>query len=573
MHNPEVAQLLNEMRELLELSQENPFKIRAYARAAEVVQNLTRDVAEMSREELLEVEGIGQGIADKIQEFLKTGEAKEHKKLKAKFPGGVLEIIHLPGLGPKRAAFLHQKLGVDSPSKLQALAKTGKLRDLPGFGPKMEENILKGIEFSREASKHITHGEARKVARDVLEHMKSAPGLIKIEVAGSFRRLKETSGDLDFLCAGKNSGEIIERFTKMPHVERVLAAGSTKASVVLDRGLQCDLRVVKPESWGAALLYFTGSKEHNVRLRELALKKGYTINEYGLYRLKDGEKAKAIAGRTEEEIYKVLGLEFIPPELREDRGEIQTAARKSLPRLVQREDIRGDFHNHTHLTDGAHSLEMMVEAAKERGWEWVFVGDHSQSLKVAKGLSPDQLRKKIRGIREINRRKSGLEILCGMEVDILADGRMDYDNDLLSEIDCVVASVHSRFKQPEDVMTDRILKAMENPQVDLIGHLTGRLIGKREPYAIDIHRILKGAKATQTALEINGQDERQELSDVHAKTAGEMGVPLALTTDAHSTQQFDNMEMALCVARRAWLEPKDLLNCFALKEIKEWLEI
>jgi DNA polymerase (family 10) len=571
MKNAEVASLLEEMRALLELSNANPFKIRAYGRASQALGELTRDVEQMSRDELLEIEGIGEGIADKIQEYLKTSEVKELNALRAKFPAGVLEIMRLPGLGPKRALLLYQKMKVDSPAKLKALAEGGKLHDLAGFGEKMEQNILQGIEFAQEASQRIIHGEARATVEEVLSFMRGTPGLIKSEVAGSYRRLKETSGDLDFLCSSKSPGDAISRFTKMPRVERILAAGGTKASVILKGGPQCDLRVVKPESWGSALLYFTGSKEHNVRLRELALKKGLTINEYGLFRLKDGKKGRPLAGRTEEELYKALGLDFIPPELREDRGEIQAAGRGRLPRLVELKDVRGDFHNHTELTDGIHTHEAMAEAAKKRGWEWVFIGDHSQSLTVAHGLTPAKLRKKIETIRRLNQKSGGLEILCGMEVDILADGRLDYDDETLSEIDCVVASVHSRFSQSEDVMTSRIRKAVENPRVDILGHLTGRLIGKRKPYAVNVQEILEAARATQTAVEINGQPERQELSDVHAKTARDMGVPLAVTTDAHSTQQFDNMETALCVARRAWIEPKNLLNCMNLKELKEWL--
>jgi DNA polymerase (family X) len=570
--NKPLAELISEMAALLELKQDNPFRIRAYQNAAMAIQSFPEDLGKMSREDILKIAGIGQGIADKIQEFAKTGKVKEHQQLRKQFPEGLLNILQVPGLGPKRARLLFDRLKIDSPTKLKQAAMQGKLRALAGFGEKIEENILKGLAFTQESVKRTLLWEARALMGEIQSGLRDTPGLLEMAPAGSLRRGKETVGDLDVLCTSKNPGAVIERFTKMPVVQRVLAAGKTKSSVLLKNNMQCDLRVVPPESFGAALQYFTGSKEHNVALRERALRMGYTINEYGLFRLSDREQKKPLAGKTEEEIYRKLGLEFIPPELRENRGEIEAAAAKKLPRLVEEKDIKGCFHNHTDESDGAHDLETMVRAARDKGWEWYAVADHSPSLKIAGGLEPARLRKKMAQIKSLGKKVPGLQILCSSEVDILSDGRMDYDDDILKQLDVVVGSVHSGFKQTEEQITGRLLKAMENPHVDCIGHLTGRLIGRREAYALNVEKIIAAAANTGTALEINGQPDRQDMSDVYARSAKSKGAPLAVNTDAHSKEELGFMSVAVTVARRGWVEKDDLLNTKSWPELRKWLE-
>lgn len=574
MNNQAIANIFSEMADLLELTKDNPFRIRAYQRAAQVISGMARDVSEISQKKLLGIKGIGPGLASKIEEFLKTGRIAEYEKCRGKFPDGVLQMMRIPGMGPKRASLVYEKLRITSTEKLKSFANQGKLRELPGFGPKLEESIVKGIELIQEGSQRLLLWEAKMLMTKLLAEMKKAPGVIELCPAGSFRRGKETIGDLDILCTvrgGEAAGRgVIGYFTKHPFVERVLAGGETRASAIIEGGVQCDLRVVPPESFGAALMYFTGSKEHNVALRGHALKLGYTLNEYGLFRV--GKESKAVAGRTEEEVFSKLGLQFIPPELRENRGEIESAARKALPDLVEEKDINGDFHNHTNLSDGAHTSEDMVRTAAGFGWKWIFIGDHSQSLKVARGLSPRELLNKIKVNEALNAKFGDLRVMTGIEVDIKNDGSLDYENDILARLGCVVAAVHTGFKQNEDKITDRIITAMQNPYTHIIAHLSGRLLFQREPYAVNIERVLEAAAQTRTALEINGQPERLDLFDVHVKRAKELGVPISLGTDAHAMDQFNYMSLAVTVARRGWLEKKDLLNCLEYKELMAWLK-
>ncbi len=571
MLNPSLAKILYEMGDLLEMGDDNPFRIRAFRRAAEIIESFPQDLGALSREQQLQIPGIGKGIADLIEELKKKGSVAEHQRLLKKFPEGLLQIMRLQGLGPKRAAILYKERRIDSIDKLSAAAKKGTLRTLHGFGPKMESNILKGISFAAGATRLLIT-QAHQQAEEMKAHLKTSPVIKNLELAGSARRWKETVGDLDFVCTSKSPEKAIAHFLRSPGAGRVLAEGTTKASVVLRSGLQCDFRVVPALSFGAALLYFTGSKEHNVRLRELALKKGLTLNEYGLFRLKDEKQAAPEAGRTEEEIYRRLGLAWIPPELREDRGEIEAARNDTLPRLVTEKDIQGDFHNHTTLSDGKDSVEAMVEAARARGWSWYFCGDHSPSLKVASGLPAAAVRAKMAQLKKLDG-KSGLRVFCGSEVDILADGALDYPEDILEELGCVVASVHTRFSQPEAEMTERICRALKSPHADILGHISGRLINRRESYNINYETILQTAKNTRTAIEINGQPDRQELNDSYVKRAIELGIPLAVNTDAHSTYALDqNMTVAVHIARRGWAEPRHLLNCLSTETVLEWLK-
>lgn len=572
MINSPLAELLNEMADLLELKNENVFRIRAFRRAAEVIENYPVDFGAMKREEHLAVDGIGKGIADIVEQYCAKGKVDEHVKLKSAFPEGFLSMLKLQGLGPKRAVFLYENLKIDSLPKLAAAAKAGKLQELKGFGPKLEQNLLKSLSFLEQSpTKRQLLFHARRHAKSLKDLLKSSPAIKNLEIAGSLRRWKETVGDFDFICTSAKPEHAIDAFLKFSKPVRVLASGKTKASVVLSSGTQADFRVVEEESFGAALLYFTGSKEHNVRLRELAQDHGWTLNEYGLFRQSDKKQTKPLAGRTEEEVYRKLGLDWIAPELREDRGEITAAREKKLPKLVEEKDINGDFHNHTTESDGRNSLEEMVEAAQKQGWSWYYCGDHSPSTTIANGLNVDRLRKKQEKVKKLAAELKGFSLFCSSEVDILADGRMDYPDDVLASLDCVVASVHSRFNQPEKEMTDRICRALENRHVDILGHLSGRLINRRDGYAIDLDRIFETARKTQTAIEINGQPERAELRDGHVKRAIEMGIPLVVDTDAHSTGDLEFMKQAIHIARRGWAEPKNILNCLSAKEIQSWL--
>ncbi|MBI4063269.1 MAG: DNA polymerase/3'-5' exonuclease PolX [Elusimicrobia bacterium] len=569
--NAEIIRLLSLMGHFLEIKGENPFRVRAYERAAQTLSGLTRNLSEMAPEELGNLPGIGPGMTAHIQEILSHGNLKDLETIKKQIPEGIIKLLDIQGMGPKRAKLLWQTLKIDSIEALKKAAVEGKLRDLPGFGEKLEQSILKGADFAQAAAKRMLIWDARTIAADIVQRLKKSGVVVEAVAAGSLRRGKETVGDLDILTTARNGSKAIEFFTKLEQVERVLGAGETKATVWLKNQIQCDFRVVAPDSFGAALLYFTGSKEHNVVLREQALKLGMTINEYGIFKLTKGKAGRKVASKTEEEIYKALGMKWIPPELRENRGEIQAARSNKLPKLIELQDIRGDFHNHTKLTDGANALEEMAEAARAMGWEWVFVGDHSQSLKVANGLSPADLHRTIKEAQEFNAKSKGFRIFRSMEVDILKDGRMDYTDEDLGAIGAVIAAVHTHFKISGDEMTKRVIRAIENSHVDIIAHLSGRLLNRREPYEINVEEVLGAAAKNQTALELNGQPERQDIFDTQAKRAKELGVPLVLTTDAHSVHQFGYIQIALNIARRAWLEKQDLLNTMSAKEICEWL--
>ncbi|MBI3550516.1 MAG: DNA polymerase/3'-5' exonuclease PolX [Elusimicrobia bacterium] len=571
MENSQIAAVFDEIATLLELAGENPFRIRAYRRASQMIAGLPKQLRDIPAEEHLDIPGIGKGIAANIAQLLAGGSCDDLDALRKRFPKGLLELILVPGLGPKRAKLLFDRLKIDSLDALRQATREGRLRELAGFGPKLEENILKGIEFAAESNKRMVYWDAKLIMDGLLLSMKDCPGVQQLEAAGSLRRGRETVGDLDLLCTARDGAKVIEFFTRLPQVSRIVGAGDTKATVRLAAGIQCDLRVVPPESFGAALQYFTGSKDHNVALRALAQGKGLTINEYGLFRKSDAKQSKPLAGKTEKELYERLGLPWIPPELRENRGEIEAAGAGTLPELVKLKDVRGDFHNHTSHTDGQNSVLEMAQAAEKRGWEWVAIGDHSRSLTVASGLSIDDLRKSFAELKRAQDKTPGIRLMRSMEVDVLKDGSMDYPDPVLKEIDVVIASVHSAFSQPEPEMTERIRRAASNPHVDMIGHLSGRLLGRRDGYRVGFEAVLEAARDNATAFEINGQPQRQDIPDVQARRVKELDVPLAVTTDAHAALQYDYMELAVTIARRAWLTRKDILNCLSHKDLLEWL--
>lgn len=570
MKNKEVVELLEEIADLLALHGETVFRVRAYQRVAQQIDGLTRSIEEIVAEgKLREIPGIGEGIAEKITEFINTGSLKYLEDLKKKTPVGLLEIMKVPGLGPKTTKLLYDTLKIKNLDDLERAAKEGKLHNLPHLGVKSEENIIHGISFlKQEGRERILLSEAHLVAEAILNELKKVSGVEQISVAGSLRRQKETVRDIDILCTAKQSESVMSAFVKLPQVKEVLAQGVTKSSVRLENGIQCDLRVVEPEQFGSALQYFTGSKEHNVALRILANKNGYTISEYGLFKI--GDEKRPLAGATEESIYKKLGLSYIPPELRENRGEIEAAAKGKLPSLIELKDIKGDFHVHSHYSDGAASIETIGEVAMRFGLEWIVLADHSQSLKVAHGVGIKDLSRRRAEIEKWNSKNKSLHIFCGTELDILSDGSLDYTDNVLADFDFVIAAIHIGFKQSEEQITQRVIAAMENPYVRVIVHPTGRLINKREAYKINIEKILLAAARTRTAIEINAFPERLDLTDVNCIRAKQLGVKLAIGTDAHAPEQLAFMPYGVSVARRGWLEKKDVLNTFSTKEMLKY---
>ncbi len=568
MKNFEVARQFELMADLLEIKGENPFRIRAYRRAAQNVESLTEDVEILVGENRLDqVAGIGKDLAAKIAEYLQTGRMKAVEEAKKEIPAGVVQLMNVPGVGPKTAKLLYEKAGVHDVTQLEELAKAGRLKGLPGIQAKTEANILKGIAVVRQGQARMLLGRALPLAEELANALKRVKEVERLSLAGSIRRRKETVGDFDILVASEKPAKVMEAFVRLPQVADVLERGDTKASVRHREGIQVDLRVVEPDAFGAALVYFTGSKQHNIRIREMAQKKGLKISEYGVFKESTGRR---VAGKTEEEIYAAVGLPWIPPELREDSGEIEAALERRLPELVEVGDIRGDLHDHTHASDGHHSIEDLIQKARERGYEYIVVSDHSRSSTVARGLSIEALRAHVKKIRDAQKKVRDITILAGSECDILADGAMDYPDDVLAELDIVLAAVHARFKQPRDEMTRRICRALENPFVNILAHPTGRLIGERDPYDVDLEAVFGAAKAHGKAVEINCYPQRQDLNDVHARRAAELGVLIAINTDTHYLENLENVRFGVAAARRAWIEPAQVINTWPVERLRPW---
>jgi len=568
MRNLALARIFSDIADMLEIKEESIFRISAYRRAARAMESLTEDVAEVAaRGALQEIPGIGKSTAEKIEEFLKTGRIRYYDELRASLPEGITTLMSVPEVGPKTAVLLYERLGVKTVEELEQAARQGLVRTLPRMGAKTEENILKGIELIRRTKERLPLGQVLPHAKEIEEALGALKEVNALSLAGSIRRMKETIGDIDLLVTSSQPARVMEVFTTLPAVQRVLAKGPTRSSVLLEVGVQADVRVVKPQSFGAALQYFTGSKEHNVKLRERGVRRGYKLNEYGVFRVRD---EKRVAGRTEEEVYAALDLPWIPPEIREDQGEVELAEKGRLPRLVELGDIRGDLQMHTRWSDGSDSAEAMARAARERGYEYIAITDHSRSLKFAGGVTIDELREHARQVRKIADRV-GIAILMGTECEVHPDGSLDYPDEVLRELDIVLAAVHSRFRMSEAEMTARIVKAMENPHVDLVAHPTGRLLGQRESYSVDVERLVEAARRTGTALEINAAPERLDLRDTHARMAQERGVMLAINTDAHTRYQLRYMEFGVGTARRGWVEPRHVLNTLPLDDLLAYL--
>jgi len=567
MRNREIADILEEIADLLEIKGEQVFRINSYRRAARMVGDLPRDIAELAESgEIESLDGVGKGTAQKIREFLTTGHVSLHAELLESVPKGLPALLRISGLGPKRIALAWRELGVTNLYALKAAIASGKLATLRGLGAKSVQQIADAIRFSEQTAGRTPLGLAWPLAHELADAMADVRHVRQVAICGSLRRGCETIGDIDLLCESTHGEAVIQAFAALPQVKRVLAAGDTKGSVIVERRdgveMQADCRVVPGESFGAALQYFTGSKEHNVRLRELAVRKGWKLNEWGLF-----ASERRLAGKDEAGIYRKLGLEPVPPEVREDRGEFEKGA---VGALLEMGDLRGDLHLHTTASDGTADAAEMAQAAEALGYEYIAVTDHSKSSTIANGLSIDRMWRHIEKLRVLNRQLQSITVLVGCECDILADGSLDYPDQLLGACDFVVASVHSGMRQPREKVTGRILKAMENPYVNVIGHLSGRLINEREPMDLDVEAIVQRAAETGTALEVNASWQRLDLKDQHCRLARDAGVMLSLGTDAHSVAQMDHMRFGVATARRGWVRSKDVLNAMPLPSLRQW---
>lgn len=568
MKNKEIASILARIGDALEIKGELGFKIVAYRKAARILEDLTEDVEKIARENRLQqIPGIGSGMAKKIQEYLETGKMKKYEEALSGLPEGLLNLLEVQNLGAKTIHLAHKELAVKDLEDLKRVIEDGSLAQLHGLGQKKVENIKKGIEIFEKAQQRIPIFEAISIVEEVIEHLEESPLISRLSPAGSLRRMKETVGDIDILATGKNGGKIIRHFTQFAGVTRVLAAGETKGSVMISTPggeRQVDLRIVDESSFGAALQYFTGSKAHNIKLRSMAREKGLKISEYGVFQ---GEKK--IAGFDEEEVYRTLDLPLIPPELREDRGEIEAALKGSLPQIIDDSDIRGDLHVHSQYSDGSLPLNEIAELARSCNYEYIAICDHSQSAKYANGLTPERIEQQIREIEKLNQELKGIRILKGVEVDILPDGQLDFPDELLMKLDIVVAAIHSGFRRN---VTDRILRAMGNPYVSVIAHPSGRLISKREGYDVDLETVLGEAKKKGKAMELNAYYDRLDLNEFYLKKAKEQGLLISIGTDAHSPGGLQMMRFGVGIARRAWLEKKDILNCRSYEQLMKFLK-
>ena len=564
MDNQAIARILREIADLLEIKNDNPFKIRAYRNGADIAANHPHDLSRLDETGLREIPGIGKDLAARIHEIAQTGDAEYHRELVAEFPSTILDLLHLQGVGPKTVATLYRDLGIRTLDDLERACLDGRIRALRGMGSKKEALILKALEErKRFAGRHLLP-DAHEAAGELLSFLRAnAPGA-EIEAVGSVRRGCDTCGDLDLLASGAPLA-LMDAFVDYPLVERVLGHGETKSSILIRGGFQADLRLVAADSRGAALQYFTGSKAHNIALRDRAMGLGFKLNEYGLFRLADDTK---VAGEREEDIYSALGLDWVTPELRELRGEIEASAARTLPRLVDRADLRGDLHMHTTETDGKDDIRTMAAAARDAGLEYIAITDHSQSLAMANGLDERRALEHAARVRAVDAEGVGVRLLAGVECDIKPDGTLDLADECLAALDIVIASVHSGFTQDREQMTERITKALANPHVDILGHPTGRRLLKRPAYPLDVEAVVDAAARHGAAVEINCQVDRLDFNDVHAKLARDRGVPIVISSDAHSQKAFPRLRWGIMVARRAWLEPAHVLNTRPFDQFK-----
>jgi DNA polymerase (family X) len=582
MENLDVARTLTLLADLLEIQGANPFRIRAYRNAVNTVNSLSRPLHAMieAGEDLTELPGIGENVAAHIEELLATGSIDRLREVEKEIPRSLVELMQLEGVGPKKAKKLFEELAVESIDDLEKEIESGAVEELQGFGKKSVDKIRRAIADHRMHTGRLRIDEAEKLTAGLLEYMEHAPGLERLEVAGSFRRRKETIGDIDLLVQCEGDGaRVVEHFVAFEGATRAEAAGPTKGSIVLGSGLQVDLRVVPARSFGAALVYFTGSKDHNVNIRTRAVRDGLRVNEWGVFRVPEGadpeelgkEDGARLAGETEEDVYAALGMPWVPPVLRENRGEVEAALARELPELVALEDIRGDLQMHSTWSDGKTSMEEMARACAERGYEYIAITDHSQAMAMVQGLTPERAREQWAELEEVRERVPEIEILRSAEVDILKDGTLDLPDEILEELDLVVISVHSLLDQSKKAMTERVLRAMAHPAVDILAHPTGRQLGRREPFQLDVEAVLEAAAELAVAVELNANPRRLDLSDVHVHRAKELGVPVVISTDAHSPRGLDDMRFGVDQARRGWLGPGDVLNTKSAKALRKWL--
>ncbi len=570
--NRRIAVLLQETADLMEIAGLDGFRIRSYRNAAAVIESLPESIAAIAGDperDLTEIKGIGKSMAAHLKELVERGSFERRDQLLEKYPPTALELLKIPGLGPKSIAQIFDHFRVSTIDGLEQLCRDQKLRTLPRMGEKLEQKVLRGIEsYKRSAGRFLIHF-ADRVAQELAEYLSKLDGVDQVTPAGSLRRGKETIGDVDLLVTGPNAAPALDHFVKFPAVVEVLGQGEKKASATVGReGLQVDVRALDAESYGAAMLYFTGSKEHNVALRDRAVRMGFRLNEYGLFRV---EGDKRVAGETEEQVYQKLGLAWIPPELRENVGEIEAAEKDRLPKLIELADVHGDLHMHTHATDGHYSITEMAEAAREAGYRYIAISDHSKALAMANGLDETRLLEQMREIREISKKYSNFTILSGCEVDILRDGRLDIDDEVLEQLDVVIASVHSYLNLDRDEMTERLLRMLENPHVNIVGHPTGRLLLRRDPYPYDFERIAEEAARRKVHMEINASPERLDLDAAHLRLAKSKGVRFVISTDAHDIRHLANMKYGVLTARRGWLEAGDVLNTSDVKGFRRSL--
>ena len=562
VYNSDIVDTFDQVADLLEIEGANPFRVRAYRKAARTVGNLSRRVEYLLEEgeDLTELSGIGEDLDGKIREIVETGTLQQLEELTERTPADLARMLEISGLGPKRVAAIYESLGVKNLDQLQAAARKGEIRALDGLGPKTEEKILQDLQDREGEEERTLLAVAEEFTGPLVNYLQELEQVNRVEVAGSYRRRKETVGDLDILVISEAGEEVIDTFVNYEDVDKVVSEGETRSSVILRSGLQVDLRVVPPESCGAALLYFTGSKSHNIALRELAQDQGLKINEYGVFRSGENQQEDRVTGESEEEIYNLFDLPYIVPELRENRGEIEAAERDELPELVTLEDIRGDLQSHTRASDGRDTLEAMARAAWDRGYDYLAVTDHSSYIGVTQGLDEEELGEHLENIQRLDDELEDFHLLKSIEVDILEDGSLDLSDQALDKLDVVVASIHSQFDLPREKQTERILRALDNPRVNILGHPTGRRINSRSPFDLDLDRVMDGALERGCYLEVNAQPDRLDLKDKHCQLAKEKGLQLVISTDAHSVAELNVMRFGVDQARRGWLTAEDVLN-------------
>ena len=568
IHNATIASIFEEIADLLDIQGANPFRVRAYRNASRTIGELGTDVKTLLERgtALTDIPGIGEDLAKKIEEILRTGKCEFLERLRKEVPPAITELLKIPGLGPKRVKALWHDLNIQTLEQLMRAAKDGRIRALPGFGDKTEQHILEAAQAHLSQAHRFKLAVAAQYAEAFAAYLRRVKGVEDVVIAGSFRRMRETVGDIDILVAAEEGSGVMDRFTGYEEVRDVLASGPTRGSVVLKSGIQVDVRVIPRQSWGAALVYFTGSKAHNIAIRRIAQDKGLKLNEYGVFK---GDKP--IAGVDEISVYKSIGLPWIPPELREDRGEVEAAQAGKLPKLVELGDLQGDLHVHSKASDGHNTIREMAQAAQAAGLQYIAMTEHSRRLTVAHGLDPARLAKQGAEIDRLSRELGGITVLKGIEVDILEDGTLDLPNSALAGLEIVVAAVHSKFDLPRAKQTERILVALDNPAVAILAHPTGRLIEERDPYDVDMQKIIRKAKARNVALEVNAHPERLDLLDTHCQMAKQEGVLVSINSDAHSTYEFGMLGFGVGQARRGWLEKQDVLNTKSLKDLRRWL--